>query len=76
MEYTSTEGKTRVNFQVGDKVEQWCFGVRESARFVTVTAKHNNVKNGRAGFDGYTDDGASVWGYNEDVHAIISKAVR
>ncbi len=60
-----------VNYKVGDRIEQWCFGSPKHARIVTVTEKHADVKNGRAGFDGVMDDGFTVWGYDSDVHRVL-----
>jgi hypothetical protein len=57
-------------YKVGDRVIQWCFGIREAERVVRVIARHANVKNGRAGFDG-TCNGSLVWGYDSDVQAVI-----
>jgi hypothetical protein len=34
-------------------------------------SKRRNIKNGRAGFDGVTDGGLSVWGYDEDVASVV-----
>jgi len=59
------------NYKVGDRIIQWCFGDSRNERVVTVTAKYDNVKNGRPGFDGYTPDGSTVWGYDTDVHAVV-----
>jgi len=58
-------------YRVGDRIVQHCFSDSRNARSVTVQAKHRNIKNGRAGFDGVTDGGLSVWGYDEDVAYVI-----
>jgi len=60
-----------VPYRVGDVIIQHCFGEPTCARWVRVTAKYADIKNGRAGFDGYTSNGASVWGYDEDVYRIV-----
>ena len=65
------ENQMNTSYRVGDVIEQWCFGVAESARLVRITAKYTDIKNGRAGFDGYTSNGCSVWGYDEDVHRVV-----
>lgn len=62
-----------VTYKVGDTIEYTTFG--GDVRRVTVTAKHRNVKNGRAGFDAAMNNsdggGVSVWGYDADVLRVI-----
>lgn len=62
-----------VTYKVGDTIEYTTFG--GDVRRVTVTAKHRNVKNGRAGFDAAMNNsdggGVSVWGYDSDVLRVI-----
>ena len=58
-------------YRVGDRIVQRCFGDPRCERYVTVTAKIKNIKNGRNGFDGRMDNGAEVWGYDEDVAYVL-----
>ena len=58
------------DYKVGDRIEQWPFGVKEYARIVRVTGKMATIKNGRPGFNGVTDSGLTVWGYDSDVQAV------
>jgi hypothetical protein len=62
-----------VTYKVGDTIEYTTYG--GDVRRVTVTAKHRNVKNGRAGFDAAMNNsdggGVSVWGYDADVLRVI-----
>lgn len=62
-------------YKAGDRIVQWCFGDPSCERKVTVTARIRNIKNGRAGFDGVTDEGLCVWGYDEDVAYVLIQAV-
>lgn len=65
-------------YNVGDIVAQVAFG--GGVRYVRVTAKDSNIKNGRPGFDGtlVTRDGRPVetafdgaWGYDYQIREII-----
>jgi hypothetical protein len=40
-------------------------------RNVTVETKEADVKNGRPGFDGITDRGEYVWGYDDQIIAVV-----
>jgi dUTPase len=64
-------GNTAVPFKVGDRIIQWCFGEEKAKRMVLVTSKHEDVKNGRSGFDGTTAEGYTVWGYDSEVKAVL-----
>lgn len=61
--------------RVGDLVRYHPFGlVSFPARAVRVTAVHEDVKNGRPGFDGTVEggpeEGAPVWGYTADIETV------
>lgn len=67
-----------MTYEVGDIVLQNCGGTdpndptKPRGRWVRVTAKHRNIKNGRPGFDGDTipePDRSSyaVWGYDWEI---------
>ena len=58
-------------YAIGDTILQHCFGEPRTARWVKVTGKVRNIKNGRDGFDGTMLNGVSVWGYDEDVVEVI-----
>lgn len=60
-----------INYKVGDVIEHHPFGVPEAKRQVRVTGRSRNIKNGQAGFDGYTPEGLSVWGYDAEVQRVI-----
>lgn len=63
--------KTTVDktYKVGDTVRYETF--TGDLRTVKVTAKHDEIKNGRAGFDGVDINAkgpfANVWGYNSQI---------
>lgn len=59
------------SYRVGSRIEYTPFG--GDYRVVTVDNKEEDVKNGRAGFDGMTDDGLGVWGYDDQITRIIKK---
>lgn len=42
-------------------------------REVRVTGVHQDIKDGRAGFDGIMPDGESVWGYASQVEHIVPR---
>ena len=64
--------KTADDVQVGDVVEQEAFGgIR---RIVTVTEVSNDIKNGRKGFSGTTEEGLPVWGYCSQIRQYITHA--
>lgn len=54
-------------YKVGDTVRYETF--TGEVRTVKVTAKLDDIKNGRAGFDGVDDNGKgmNVWGYNSQI---------
>jgi hypothetical protein len=58
-------------YRVGDCIVQWCFGSPEAARTVIVDGRSANIKNGRSGFSGHTPQGLSVWGYDDEVQAVM-----
>lgn len=62
--------KTAEDIEVGDVVLQETFGGER--RLVTITAVLDDVKNGRKGFDGVTENGESVWGYCYQIAQIVS----
>lgn len=64
-----------VYYQVGDVIEQHCFGSPDHSRVVRVSKKHKNIKNFRPGFDGIQPStGLEVWGYDTDVYRVIVSA--
>jgi hypothetical protein len=62
-----------VHYKVGDRVVQRCFGDARHERTVRVASRSTDIKNGRPGFDGYLDNGCSVWGYDEDIHSVLGQ---
>lgn len=63
------------NYEVGDTIEYAAFGGER--RIVLVTAKHADIKNGRAGFDGEVEStrgiGQTVWGYDTQIIRNVSR---
>lgn len=57
-----------MEYNVGDTIVYRTFG--GEARTVLVTEKEDDVKNGRPGFDGVTEDGVDVWGYDEQIVSV------
>jgi hypothetical protein len=51
--------------KTGDRLVYRVFGGEE--RTITVTDTKHNIKNGRAGFFGDSDDGLAVWGYDDQI---------
>lgn len=67
----------RIYYEVGDVIEQHCFGDASTARLVRVTHKHANVKNAKKGFDGVmVNGGCAVWGYDSDVFRVVTSAAK
>ena len=66
---------TRINYGIGDRVAYRTFG--GASRIVEVTFKCEDIKNGRAGFDGLvvngTEAGMSVWGYDDQIIATTAR---
>jgi hypothetical protein len=63
-----------INYNVGDEIAYRTFG--GGIRHVLVHNKEDDVKNGRPGFDGEMAlDGSPVWGYDEQIVAIVKKGV-
>lgn len=58
------------DYKVGDTITYSTFG--GDRRTVVVTAKHEDVKNGEPGFDGYvvSDPSFAVWGYDQQIIAV------
>jgi len=54
-----------MSYAVGDIIKYQTFGGYET-RTVRVTAKYDDVKNGRPGFDGMAGD-TPVWGYDSQI---------
>jgi hypothetical protein len=61
------------SYNVGDTVRYETF--TGELRTIKVTAKLDEVKNGRAGFDGYVvgDKNFTVWGYNTQILRVYCK---
>ena len=67
-----------MDYNVGDVIAQTPFG--GGVRYVRVTSKDQNIKNGRPGFDGdlVLRDGtpvemefSGVWGYDDQITEVI-----
>lgn len=61
-----------LNYNVADTIRYRAFG--NDLRTVTVTAKHADIKNGRAGFDGTLqgiEGPANVWGYDSQITEVV-----
>ena len=56
-----------INYSVGDTITYQTFGM--DYRTVIVTERHENIKKGQPGFDGYVvgDPSFSVWGYDHQI---------
>jgi hypothetical protein len=65
--------KTAEDVQIGDVIIYEAFGGER--RTVKVNFVSQDIKNGRAGFDGVTVDGnESVWGYCSQIVKYVSHA--
>jgi hypothetical protein len=65
--------KTAEDVQVGDVIVYESLGY--DRRTIKVTSVSQDIKNGRAGFDGVTVDGnESVWGYCSQIVKYVSHA--
>lgn len=61
------------DYEIGDVI---CYVTCGSRRYVKVTHKDDNIKNGMAGFDGVTiDTKMDVWGYDHQIVAIERSGV-
>jgi hypothetical protein len=60
-----------MKYKVGDVIKQKTF--LDNHRYVKVTAKLDDIKNGRGGFDGHIvgDKNATVWGYNYQILKVL-----
>lgn len=60
------------HYEIGDFVTYKTFG--DALRTVRVTGKHDDIKNGRAGFDGILDYATpyqtTVWGYDSQITGV------
>lgn len=59
----------RFKYRVGSVIQYRPFG--GGLRTVTVDVKEDDIKNGRPGFDGITDRGEPVWGYDDQIVAVV-----
>jgi hypothetical protein len=61
----------KMKYKVGDIIKQRTF--LDTHRYVKVTAKHDNIKNSKAGFDGYVlgDKSETVWGYDYQILRVL-----
>lgn len=59
-----------VTYEVGDTIEYALFG-GDKRRICKVIERHEDIKNGRAGFDAEMPNGTLVWGYDDDVIAVV-----
>ena len=57
---------------IGARVVYVAFG--GEPRVGTVTGAYDDVKNGRPGFDLLTDQGETVWGYDDQLIAVDVEA--
>ena len=60
-----------MKYKVGDIIRQRTF--LDKHRYVKVTAKFDDVKNGNPGFDGYVlgDKNNTVWGYDHQILKVM-----
>ena len=61
-----------IDYKIGDTIAYSPFG--GGRRVVTVTDRDENIKNGRAGFDGTTADGMTFWGYDSQILSVVKRA--
>jgi hypothetical protein len=61
--------KTAEDVQIGDVI---IYSTGSENRTVKVTFVSKDIKNNRAGFDGLTLDGLSVWGYCSQIVKYVS----
>ena len=61
-----------IDYKVGDEITYQTFGM--DYRTVIVTDRHENIKNGKPGFDGYvtSDPTFSVWGYDHQITQVAT----
>ncbi len=59
----------RFKYRVGSVIQYVSFG--GGLRTVTVDEKEDDIKGGRPGFDGVTDRGEGVWGYDDQIIAVV-----
>jgi hypothetical protein len=64
------------SYKVGDTVRYETF--TGELRTVRVTGKHDEIKNGRPGFDGVDGNGkgVNVWGYNSQILRVFCQEKR
>ena len=60
-----------MKYKVGNIIKQRTF--LGTHRYVKVTAKHDDIKNGKPGFDGHVlgDKTETVWGYDYQVLKVL-----
>ena len=66
----NTMFKTAEDVQIGDVIIYATYGGEH--RTVKVTFVSQDIKNGRAGFDGVTLEGLPVWGYCSQIVKYVS----
>jgi len=59
----------RFKYLVGSVIQYVSFG--GGLRTVTVDEKVDDIKGGRSGFGGITDRGEPVWGYDDQIVAVV-----
>ncbi len=64
-------GFDQSDYDVGSTIRYRSFG--GDLRTVVVEEKSDDIKNGRPGFDGTTDRGETVWGYDAQIVEIVRK---
>jgi len=57
-------------YRVGSVIKYRSMG--GEIRVVTVTSKESDIKNGRPGFDGDMRSGEGVWGYDDQIIAVVT----
>lgn len=64
-----------MHYEIGDVICYSAFG--GTRRYVRVTNKEADIKNGRSGFDGCTiDTQMNVWGYDSQIIAVDHHRIR
>lgn len=61
---------TKTKYRVGSRIQYYTLGCK--LRTVTVTHRDADIKDGSPGFDGTTDDGEDVWGYDGDIARVVT----
>ena len=60
----------RFKYRVGSVIQYVSFG--GELRTVTVDEKEDDIKDGRPGFGGIDDRAEDVWGYDDQIVAVVT----